>query len=190
MPHLGWYIHSSAYNVYPGRSTDVKLTPDSPASYSRIWGWWIWCQLHVGGRSAVMIQTLEPDIRSFRVVSCDACGRLVWRLRSSHGAHCEWKRCGIMIAYILLLSTALCKVQKINTANYFPLFWFLSWEHFNSSLTDRVNFGHRIICCHLHQSYLKLLTKVSTIYWVLKYIHCIGFISMIYDFHDICIYSC
>ena len=28
----------------------MKLAPDSPASYSRIWGWQIWCQLHVGGK--------------------------------------------------------------------------------------------------------------------------------------------
>ena len=28
--------------------TNVKLAPDSPASYSRIWGWRIWCQPHVG----------------------------------------------------------------------------------------------------------------------------------------------
>ena len=28
--------------------TDVKLAPVSPASYSRIWGWRIWSQLHVG----------------------------------------------------------------------------------------------------------------------------------------------
>ena len=27
--------------------TNVKLAPDSPASYSRKWGWRIWCQLHV-----------------------------------------------------------------------------------------------------------------------------------------------
>ena len=27
---------------------NVELAPDSPASYSRIWGWRIWCQLHIG----------------------------------------------------------------------------------------------------------------------------------------------
>ena len=31
--------------------TNVKLAPDSPASYSRIWGWRICCQLHVGSLS-------------------------------------------------------------------------------------------------------------------------------------------
>ena len=37
-----------SYKTNDGSFTNVKLAPDSPASYSRIWGWRIWCQLHVG----------------------------------------------------------------------------------------------------------------------------------------------
>ena len=40
-----------AHGSLDGRyGTGVKLAPDSPASYSRIWGWRIWCQLHAGTR--------------------------------------------------------------------------------------------------------------------------------------------
>ena len=45
------YLHFNVRDeiTYPlPNFTNVKLAPDSPASYSRIWGWRIWCQLHVG----------------------------------------------------------------------------------------------------------------------------------------------
>ena len=47
------WLHRTNWLQVSWEWTNVKLAPDSPASYSRIWGWWIWCQFHVGWEPAV-----------------------------------------------------------------------------------------------------------------------------------------
>ena len=50
-----WYLNF--VNIF----TNVKLAPDSPASYSRLWGWRIWCQLHVGDIFHEVVAPMEME---------------------------------------------------------------------------------------------------------------------------------
>ena len=73
------------------RFTDVKLTPDSS-----IWGWWIWCQLHVGLKPKKVLNTYHRQ-------SCDD-----------------------DVFRSLLLSTGLINERTIHSSKYARVFYALN----------------------------------------------------------------
>ena len=64
--------------------SNVKLAPDSPASYSRIWGWRIWCQLHVGELPHMIRKIAMRSAWHLWTYNTTNCRRTVRLQRSPH----------------------------------------------------------------------------------------------------------
>ena len=65
--------HSDGMGAATKSLTDVKLAPYSPASYSRIWDWRIWCQLHVSKLPTLLhcwYTCIAEKVHYYIIISC------------------------------------------------------------------------------------------------------------------------